>query len=255
MENKISLKKLLSTIAVVVLAAMLFIPFSSVVNEVLFGIESVFALAILIYSFIKNHKVLPVLVTIFSLLSLVVALSFTRAALTGYESEIQIPVVEFFAGVLGGNDAAVGFVIAVILLVVQIIVVTKGSSRVTEVAARFALDNMNQKLFDVDNNLSEAKLTEEEAEKQKEAICNEVDYYASLEGSSKFLNGVTKATVFVILVNLLGGFLLLWGKLGTPVVDSLMSVARITTGNMVVFLLPVLVVSFALGISATRDKK
>lgn len=257
MENKntLSFKKLLTMGVTAVIVAMLFIPFPNMAIEIFLGIEAVYAVGILIYSFLKHRKAMPILVLIFAMFALAVNIMFTRAALLGYERGNQVPVVCIFAGLLGGSDYIVGFVIAVILMIVHVVIIAKGSARVVEVAARFSLDSINQKFFDTDEKLAENQISEEDAEKQRKAVRDECDYYASLDGASKFLRGSTKATLLIILVNLLGGFAVEKFKLGTSFLEGLEAAVKITTGNIVIFLLPSLIVSFALGLIATRNKK
>lgn len=252
--NILSIKRAITIGMTLVFVAMLLIPFSGSVLEVLFGIEAAFTAVILVYSFLKHRKAMPVLVLFFAMFSLAVNISYTRAALLGYESGDQVSVVCFFADMLGGKSIPTGFIIAIILLIVHVIIITKGTARVVEVAARFSLDSINQKFFDNDEKLAGNQISEEEAEKQKEVVQNEVEWYSRLDGAAKFLNGSLKATIVIILVNLLGGFFVEKLKLGTPFLEGLEAVVRITTGNIVVFLLPSLIVSFALGIIVSRDK-
>lgn len=257
MENKntISTKKVLTIGIIAVIVALLFIPFPTIALEVFLGIELVYAFAVLIYSFLKHRKAMPNLVLVFAIFSLVINISITRATLLGYENGNQIPIVCFFANMLGENNFIVGFVISLILMVIHVMILTKGTSRVIEVTARFSLDSINQKFFDIDNNLAENQISEDEAEKQKKAVQNECEYYSRLDGTSKFLKGSTKATVSIILVNLLGGFAVESQILGAPFHECIEVVMRITTGNIVVFLLPALVVSFSLGLIITRIKR
>lgn len=237
----------------VIIVAMLVIPFPSLVIEVLFFLEMAFSVGLFICSLFRNRKSLSYFVVLFCMFALMVNISLTRIALTGFESERQVPVTEFFAGVLGGNSIVIGFAIAMILVIVQIILVSKTCQEV-EVATRFSLDSMSQKLFDVDNNLSAGRVTASEAENRKEVIRADVDYFSSLDGSAKFLRGTEKATVLVILVNLLGGLLINMVRLSLSISVSLAAAAKITTGNIILFILPSLVVIFGLGISVKGYK-
>lgn len=252
MEDKT--KELLKNTAVgAVFIAMLIIPFPPLVLEVLFALEAAWSVAILVCSLSRKNKGLPKLVLFFTMFALAVNISFTRAALTGFESGVRVSVAEYFAGVLSGNNYVTGFEIALILLVVQIILESK-SSQLIVAAARSSLDGMNRKFFDIDNGLSAGRLTESDAEKQKLAVRGDVDYFSCLDGASRFLSGSVKATVIIILVNLLGGIMINLIKQGLPFADSLSSAAKLTTGNIVIFILPVLVVSYALGLSVRKNK-
>ena len=104
-------------------------------------------------------------------------------------------MVKAFAHIVAGNNIVIGFVIFIILIVVQVLVVTKGAGRVSEVAARFSLDSMNQKMFDIDNRLNSGAIDEQEAERLKTAIRKEIDFYSNMDGSSKFVSGNVKAGI------------------------------------------------------------
>ena len=94
----------------------------------------------------------------------------------------QSDMVKSFARIVAGNNLVVGFVIFIILIVVQVLVVTKGAGRVSEVAARFSLDSMNQKLFDIDNRLNSGAIDEAQAEILKEAVRRDIDLYSNMDG-------------------------------------------------------------------------
>lgn len=251
-EKKLSLKNVLGMVTAVAIVVMMFIPFSALALEIILGVETAFAVSILIYSFIKHHKAMPKLVLFFALFSLIVNIGFTRAALTGYANGSQILVVEYFANVICGNNYIIGFIVALILMVVQILVIYKGVGRIAEVAARFSLDTMNQKFFEIDKNLGEKKISEDEAEKQRKDIQNEIEFYSGMEVAAKFLNGTTKASIIICLVNLIGGLLMEMVMTGETFSDSLGTVTRISSGNIIIFFLPLLIVSFALGMGISN---
>ena len=95
----------------------------------------------------------------------------------------------------------------IILIVIQVLVITKGATRVSEVAARFALDSMAQKNFAVDAELNSGAITEEEAQAKRAEIRRESDFYSAMDGSSKFVSGNVTAGIFITVVNLIGGFI------------------------------------------------
>ena len=122
-------------------------------------------------------------------------------------------------------------------------------------SARFTLDRMIQKFFDIDNKLNQGIIDKREEEKLKENVRKEADYYSNMDGASKFLSGVSKANVFFILVNLAGGMLIQVFKLKTSIGIAIENSMFITVGNVVLFTLPVIVVSFAAGLNITGDFK
>ena len=95
----------------------------------------------------------------------------------------------------------------IVVIVVQVLVVTKGAGRVSEVQARFSLDSMNQKMFDIDNRLNSGAINEEQAELLKAAIRRDIDFYSNMDGSSKFVSGNVKAGIFITVINLIVGII------------------------------------------------
>ena len=242
-------------VVMILIVLMMLIPLPVIVVESLIGIEALFSVAILVYSLTKNRVAMPKLVLMFSLFSMALNISLTRISLTGYESGISVPLAGIISGTIGGKNYIIGGIITVILLTAQILIISKGGCRVSEVNARFTLDSMNQKLFDIDNKLNQGIIDKKEEEILKENMRKEVDYYSNMDGASKFLSGVSKANVFFILVNLAGGILTQVFKLKTSIGMALENTMFITVGNVVLFTLPVLVVSLAAGLSITGDFK
>lgn len=241
--------------AMLLVVLMMLVPLPVIAVESLIGIEALFSVAILIYSFTKNRVAMPKLVLMFSLFSMALNISLTRISLTGYESGINVPLVEAISGIVGQGNFIIGGIITVILLTVQVFIISKGGCRVSEVNARFILTSINQKFFDIDNKLNQGIIDKKEEEILKENLRNEVDYYSNMDGASKFLSGVSKANVFFILVNLAGGILIQVFKLKTSIGMALENTMFITVGNVVLFTLPVIVVSLATGLSITGDFK
>lgn len=242
-------------VAMILIVLMMLIPLPVIAVESLIGIEALFSVAILIYSFTKNRVAMPKLVLMFSLFSMALNISLTRISLTGYESGISVPMAGIISDTIGGKNYIIGGIITVILLTIQVFIISKGGCRVSEVNARFVLESMNQKVFDIENKLNQGIIDKREEEKLKENLRKEVDYYSNMDGASKFLSGVSKANVFFILVNLAGGILIQVFKLKTSIGMALENTMFITVGYVVLFTLPVIVVSLAAGLSITGDFK
>lgn len=242
-------------VAMILIVLMMLIPLPVIAVESLIGIEALFSVAILIYSFTKNRVAMPNLVLMFSLFSMALNISLTRISLTGYESGISVPLAGIISSTIGGKNYIIGGIISVILLTVQVFIISRGCCRVSEVNARFTLNSMNQKFFDIDNKLNQGIIDKREEEILKENVRKEIDYYSSMEGASKFLSGISKANVFFTLVNLAGGILIQVVKLKTSIGIAIENSMFITVGNTVLFTLPVMVVSFAAGLNITGDLK
>ena len=242
-------------VAMLLVVLMMLVPLPVIAVESLIGIETLFSVAILVYSFTKNRVAMPKLVLMFSLFSMALNISLTRFSLTGYESGISVPLGGIISSTIVGKNYIIGGIITVILLTVQVFIISNGSCRVSEVNARFILTSINQKFFDIDNKLNQGIIDKKEEEILKENMRKEVDYYSNMDGASKFLSGVSKANVFFILVNLAGGILIQVFKLKTSIGMALENTMFITVGNVVLFTLPVIVVSLAVGLSITGDFK
>lgn len=145
----------------------------------------------------------------------------------------------------------IGMVIFIILIIIQVIVITKGATRVSEVAARFSLDSMSQKFFAVDSELSSGYITDEEARERKASIQRDIDFYSSMDGASKFVSGNVKAGIFITVVDLLAGIItgVAIGGLSFGEASSLYS--RLTIGDGLLGQLPSLLLSFATGLIVT----
>lgn len=242
-------------VSMILVVLMILIPLPVIVLESLIGIETLFSVVILVYSFAKNRVAMPKLVLVFSLFSMALNISLIRISLTGYESDFCVPFVGAISGIIGGKNYIIGGIISAILLTVQVLIISKGCCRISEVSARFVLESMNQKFFDIENKLNQGIIDKREEEKLKENVRKEVDYYSSMDGASKFLCGISKANVFLALVNLAGGILIQVVKLKTSIGIAIENSMFITVGNAVLFTLPIMVVSFAAGLNITGDFK
>src|SRR6266567_3166196 len=114
-------------------------------------------------------------------------------------------VVEAFSAFVSGNSLAVGVIIFIIIVVIQFVVITKGATRIAEVAARFTLDAMPGKQMAIDADLNAGVIQEAEARKRREAIAQEADFYGAMDGASKFVRGDAVAAIIITFVNILGG--------------------------------------------------
>ena len=206
----------------------------------------------------SDFQSFPRVILFQTLFSLGINISSTRLILTGKMQggalANQSDMVKSFARIVAGNNLVVGFVIFIILIVVQVLVVTKGAGRVSEVAARFSLDSMNQKLFDIDNRLNSGAIDEAQAELLKEAVRRDIDFYSNMDGSSKFVSGNVKAGIFITVINLLGGFLVGMIMNRMQFTEALNTYSTLTIGDGLTSQLPSLIISFATGLLVTGTK-
>ncbi len=250
-------------VAAVVVVLLLFIPMPQILIDVGMIINLAFSILILLVVITtpraSDFETFPRVILLQTLFGLAINISSTRLILMGKTDsrgtlQNQSFMVQAFAKVVAGDDIIIGAIIFIILIIVQLVVVTKGASRVSEVAARFSLDSMNQKLFDVNDRLNQGVITPEEAESQKETIRKEIDFYSAMDGSSKFVSGNVKAGIFITLINLIGGFIMGMVRNGMPFQAALNTYSSLTIGDGLTSQLPSIIISFATGILVTGTK-
>lgn len=249
-------------VAVVMCVLLLFIPIPKILVDLSMTLNLAASVIILLTVINiprpSDFQTFPRIILLQTLFSLAINISSTRLILTGNFSngalQKQSAMVQAFANIVTGNNLVVGFVIFIILIVVQVLVVTKGASRVSEVSARFTLDSMNNKLFDIDNRLNSGAIDENQAEHLKEVIRKDVDFYSNMDGSSKFVSGNVKAGIFITVINLVGGFIIGMISNNMNFNTALKTYTGLTIGDGLVSQLPSLIISFATGLLVTGTK-
>ena len=161
-------------------------------------------------------------------------------------------VVEAFGLIVAGADPLIGFVIFAILLLVNFVVVTKGAGRISEVAARFALDAMPGKQMAIDADLNAGLIREAEARERRAQVAREAEFYGAMDGASKFVRGDAIAGLVITLVNLVAGVAVGWLRHGMSAAEALETYTVLTVGDGLVTQVPALVVSLAAGLLVTR---
>ena len=164
-------------------------------------------------------------------------------------------VVRTFGQFVGGNDMVIGTIIFVILLIVQFVVINKGSERVSEVTARFTLDAMPGKQMAIDADLNTGAITDEEAKKRREKIQMESSFFGAMDGATKYVKGDAAAGLIITFVNLIGGTVLGMTRQGLPFADALMQYGILTIGDGLSSQIPSLAISMATGILVTKASK
>ena len=161
-------------------------------------------------------------------------------------------VIETFGRFVVGGNYVVGFVVFVLLIIINFVVITKGSSRVAEVAARFMLDAMPGKQMSIDADLNAGLIDEEQARTRRKKIENEADFYGAMDGASKFVRGDAIAGILITLINIIGGLLIGVLQKGPDLSRAAELYTLMTIGDGLVSQLPSLLVSTAAGIVVTR---
>ena len=249
-------------VAIVLGVFLLFIPIPKFMIDLSMILNLAFSIIILLVVIRiprpSDFQTFPRIILLQTLFSLAINISSTRLILTGDfrngTLQGQSAMVQSFAKIVAGNNIVIGFVMFIILIVVQVLVVTKGAGRVSEVAARFSLDSMNQKLFDIDNRLNSGVIDETQAEILKEAVRKDIDFYSNMDGSSKFVSGNVKAGIFITVINLVGGFIIGMVMNGMDFSNALSTYSTLTIGDGLTSQLPSLIISFATGLLVTGTK-
>ena len=252
------LAKLLSnTVAVfvVLVVFLIIIPLPTYVLDFMFVLQLGLSLIILLTTlYIKEtleFSVFPTLLLIMTLLRLGLNISSTRSILTnnGYAGEM----VKAFGNFVIKGNVVVGLIIFLIVVLVQFLVITKGSERGAEVSARFTLDAMPGKQMAIDADLSSGLIDEKEARKRRENIQREADFFGSMDGASKFVKGDSIMSILVTFINLIGGIVigLINGDGDFSTIIQTYSTA--TVGDGLMSQIPALLVSVASGMMVTRS--
>ena len=197
-----------------------------------------------------QFSVFPTLLLLLTLFRLGLNVSTTRAILTHGDAG---GVVETFGSFVVGGNLIVGMVVFLILVIINFIVITKGSERVSEVAARFALDAMPGKQMSIDADLNAGMISEQQARERREKVSREADFYGSMDGASKFVKGDAIAGIIIVLINLIFGIVIGMMQQGMSLADAASHFSLLTVGDGIVSQVPALIISTATGIVVTRS--
>jgi flagellar biosynthesis protein FlhA len=208
-----------------------------------------------------EFAVLPSLLLGVTLFRLVLNAAVTRLILTagnmnGFNAQSATSaaghVVETFAQFVTAGSLAVGVIIFTIIVVIQFVVITKGATRISEVAARFTLDAMPGKQMAIDADLNAGVIKEDEARRRRETISQEADFYGAMDGASKFVRGDAVAAIIITFVNILGGLYVGMVENKWDLMDCLKLYTKLTIGDGLVSQIPAFIVSLAAGLIVTR---
>ncbi|QJC52271.1 flagellar biosynthesis protein FlhA [Paenibacillus albicereus] len=247
------LRDLAVLVGVIGIVMMMVIPVPTFLMDVLLVINISVALIILLIAMntkeALDFSIFPALLLITTLFRLALNVSTTRNILVHAHAG---EVVMTFGNWVAGGQVAIGFVVFLILVVVQFIVITKGSERVAEVAARFTLDAMPGKQMSIDADLNAGLINEQQARTRRSKIEREADFYGSMDGASKFVKGDAIASIIILIINLLGGFIIGMTVKGMGFGEALQTYSILTIGDGLVSQIPALLISTAAGLIVTR---
>jgi flagellar biosynthesis protein FlhA len=248
-----SVKELSVFLGVILIVAMLIIPLPTWLLSILLIISISLSLLVLLTAMNMTEplqlSVFPSLVLLLTLFRLGLSVSTTRAILTHGDAG---GVVDTFGSFVVGGNILVGMVVFLILVIINFIVITKGSERVSEVAARFTLDAMPGKQMSIDADLNAGMISEQQARERREKVSREADFYGSMDGASKFVKGDAIAGIIIVLINLIFGIIIGMLQMGMSFADAANHFSLLTIGDGLVSQIPALIVSTATGIVVTR---
>ena len=256
---------MLFPLACVVMLMVILVPLPPAILDFLLVLNITISVIVLVTTiYVKSpleFAVLPSLLLAVTLFRLVLNVATTRLILTAGEDGRSIEqakfaaghVVEAFSSFVTGGSMAVGIIIFVIIFIIQFVVITKGSTRISEVAARFTLDAMPGKQMAIDADLNAGVINEAEARKRREAISQEADFYGAMDGASKFVRGDAIAAVIITFVNILGGMYVGMVEHGWPIVATAKLYTILTIGDGLVSQVPAFIMSLGAGLIVTRS--
>ncbi len=254
-------KDLTMVFFIIAILAIIIVPLPSSALDFFLTISlSISVLIILISLYIPKPTDLttfPTLILIITLYRLSLNIATTRMILShGHEGPNAVSeIISSFGEFVVGGNYVIGVIVFSILVIINFMVITKGSTRVAEVAARFTLDAMPGKQMAIDADLNAGLIDEKTARKRREDIIQEASFYGAMDGSSKFVKGDAVAGIIITIINIIGGFLIGAFQYDLDLATSAKTYTILTIGDGLVSQLPALITSTATGIIITRANK
>ncbi|HKK25311.1 MAG TPA: flagellar biosynthesis protein FlhA [Gracilimonas sp.] len=239
--------------SIIMILLIMIIPFPTGLMDFFLALNVSLSLVVLLVAFYAlkplQFAVFPGMLLILTLFRLSLNVGTTRLILSeGYAGSI----IESFGGFIVQGNFVIGIIIFSVLVIINFVVITKGSTRIAEVAARFTLDAMPGKQMSIDADLSAGLLTDEEAKKKREEISREADFYGAMDGASKFVRGDVIAGLLITFINIIGGLIIGTAQLGMPIGEAATKYTLMTIGDGLVSQIPALLISTAAGIIVSR---
>lgn len=238
--------------------AMVILPLSPLMLDILFTFNIVLAVIVLLVAVNMQRPldfaIFPTLLLITTLMRLTLNVASTRVVLLkGHEGEGAAgKVIEAFGQVVIGGDFVVGFVVFIILMIINFVVVTKGAERISEVSARFTLDALPGKQMAIDADLNAGLINQQQARTRRQEVAKEADFYGSMDGASKFVRGDAVAGIMVLIINVIGGICIGIFKYDLDAGHAFRQYVLLTIGDGLVAQIPSLLLATAAAIIVTR---
>ncbi|WP_077367486.1 flagellar biosynthesis protein FlhA [Anaerosalibacter sp. Marseille-P3206] len=244
---------LIVAIGIIAIIIIIIIPIPSWTLDILLSLNISLSLLLLLISMytedVLQISIFPSLLLISTVYRLALNISTTRSILKDGEAG---KVIETFGEFVIQGDIVVGFIVFLIIILVQFIVITKGAERVAEVAARFTLDAMPGKQMAIDADLNSGLINEEEARKRRKEVQQYSDFYGAMDGATKFVKGDAIAGIIITIINVVGGLIIGMVSKNLSFLESLQKYTLLTVGDGLVSQIPALLISTATGLVVTR---
>lgn len=244
--------------AILAIIITIFIPLPSFILDFLLVVSIAFSVIILLTVIYVREPIdfsaFPSILLLTTSFRLALNVATTRSILTNAREGTHAAgkVIETFGLFVAGNEPLIGFIVFLIITIINFIVITKGSSRISEVAARFTLDAMPGKQMAIDADLNAGLIKEDEARKRRDRISKEADFYGAMDGATKFVRGDALAGIIITFINIIAGFTVGALKFGMPIEKSLYTYTILTVGDGLASQMPALLVSVGAGLIVTR---
>ncbi len=240
-------------VSVIMIIVMMVIPLPPLLLDILIMVNLSIALTIILVAMNTREalefSIFPTLLLLTTLFRLGLNVSTTRSILT---NQTGGEVIETFGSFVVGGSAIIGILVFLILVIIQFLVITKGSERVAEVAARFTLDSMPGKQMSIDADLGAGMISDIEAKKRREKVGQEADFYGAMDGASKFVKGDAIAGIIITIINIIGGLVIGVVVHDLPFGEAAKIFTLLSIGDGLVSQIPALLISTASGIVVTR---
>lgn len=254
--EKFSLKKrtdILVGFGIIGIILMIIIPLPPFLLDIMLALNIGFSILILLMTIFSTSilelSIFPTILLVTTLFRLGLNISSTRLILgQGYAGS----VIESFGSFVVGGNYVVGIIIFLIIIIIQFVVITNGSGRVSEVSARFTLDALPGKQMSIDADLNAGMIDEKTAKKRRTELQQEAEFYGSMDGASKFVKGDAIAGIIITTINILAGMVIGVVMLNMDFMESIQTYTRLTIGDGLVSQIPALIISTSAGILVTK---
>jgi len=253
-KNLFTLSDILVAVLLVCIIALMIVPLPTQVMDILITLNIAFGLLILLVAMYLREPLefaaFPSILLIVTLYRLSLNIAASRLILLQANAG---EVINAFGNFVVKGNYIVGAIIFTIITIVQFIVITRGSERVAEVAARFTLDAMPGKQMSIDADLNAGLIDANEARTRRRKIEQEATFFGSMDGANKFVRGDAIASIIIVMVNIIGGILIGWLQHGFGIMEALTTYALLTVGDGLVTQVPALLISIATGLVITKS--